>query len=150
MPKRLIQYSRKQPARAIIMIISGLTILAGIFMFTTWYGPLEATPLFGGPITAFGLYFTAVLNVLLPIPALFGIYKRDHRWISYGALTMFNWYLFIALSRLFTFPYPGRLLWLPSLMVAFVMGILYLEQKDLLSKKIDIKSDEEIEGGDRG
>ena len=136
MPKRILVFSKKQPARTIIMVVCGLTLLAGIFMFTPFYGPVEATPLFGGPVSFVGIVATAILNLLAAIPGLYGAWKNNRRWMWRGSFNMFLWYLFVALSRLILFPYPGRLLWLPALMLALVMGVLYLEQKSLLSVKV--------------
>ena len=139
MPKRIIAYSKKQPARAIIIAVCGLTVLAGIFMFTPLYGPVEAAPLFGGPVQVIGIYLTAAVNILLSLPGLIGVYLKNQRLISRGAFSMFLWYLFIAMSRAFMFPFPGRLLWLPALMVALIMGVIYLDQKDLLHLPVEVE-----------
>lgn len=149
MPRRIVEYTKKQPARAMILIVAVLTMLAGFFMFTPFYGPLESAPLFSGPIAAVGIWITAIINIVIGIPALYGVYKAKTKWTSNGAGLMFAWYLFIALSRAFAFPYPGRLLWLPPLMVSLLMGVIYLEQKDLLHKEYIIHTDE-LRDGDVG
>lgn len=148
MPKRIIALSRKQPARAILIVVCGLTLIAGMIMFTPLFGPVEAAPLFGGPVSIVGILVTGCLNILFSLPGLIGAVKNKRPWMIRGAFSMFLWYLFIALSRAILFPYPGRLLWFPSLIVSLVMGVVYLEQKNLLHVPLVVLEDERIGDGD--
>lgn len=134
MPKRILIYGQKMPYRAIHWTVAVLTFLAGCFMLTPAYGPGEFSPFFGSALTPEQILIGAVLTIIVNIPSLYGLI-RGNEWIRHGAICLFMWYLFLALSRIFLIEFPLRLIWLPMLLVALIMGIIFLAEAELFHER---------------
>lgn len=126
MPKRLIKYSRTQPARMILLIVATLTFLSGLWVATPWYLPLvlpSASTAIGVSVTVAG-----ILNSLAAVPALYVFKKNTPHAVARGAFWLFLWYTFITLTRIII---TGGLSlgWVTTLIIALVMAVVYVEQK---------------------
>lgn len=127
MPKRFIHLSRKQPGRAIIAMVSAITIAMTAFTLTPLYGPPET----------FRWGFTdhpgiadnipsVVLTLGLALYSMWTVKTNEYKHMARGALAMHFVWMFSALSRAVVSQYPFQLLWVPFLIVALAMGIIYL------------------------
>lgn len=125
MPKRLITYSRTQPARMIVGVVALATFLSGIWILCPWYLPLAlpaASKAIGVSVTVAG-----VINVLVSLPGLYAFKKNCPKAIARGAFYLFCWYMFVALTRMV---FVGSALgWVTVLIIALIMAIVYIEQK---------------------
>jgi hypothetical protein len=137
MPKRLITYSATQPARAILAVACIITLLAGLFIFTPWFEPSALTPAVS-TVYNVSIYAGAVVNLLVTLPGMLGVFTNRPKWIASGAFAMFVWYLFVTVARLTSAVVPvTMLLWVPHLIVSLVMAIVYLEQRTLVRREAD-------------
>lgn len=126
MPKRLLTYSRTQPARMIVLIVASLTFVSGIWIATPWYLPLvlpSASTAIGVSITVAG-----VLNSLSALPALWVFRKNTPTAVARGAFWLFLWYTFVTLTRIVI---TGGLSlgWVATLIIALVLAVIYVEQR---------------------
>ena len=139
MPKRIIIYSRTQPARMIVLVVGWLTFLSGLFIFTPWFTPSEMTPAVVAMISAPALV-GGVLNFIASVPALLAVQRNTHQSLSTASFLMFMWYLFITLTRLFVITEPSTLQWVPTLTIALIMAIVYLEQSQYKRHEDEVTS----------
>lgn len=140
MPKRLLKFSRTQPARMIVLIVGVLTFIAGIWIAMPWYLPLVLP----SASTAIGLSITAagVTNSLSALPALWVFKKNTPKAVARGAFWLFLWYMFVSLTRIII---TGGLSlgWVTSLIIALIMAVVYIEQKYVSASPIVIVESDE-------
>lgn len=139
MPKRLLVYSRTQPARMIVGVVALFTFLAGIWVICPWYLPLAlpaASKAIGVSVTIAG-----ICNALVSLPGLYAFKKNCPKAIARGAFYMFLWYTFVALTRMIFGGVPA-LGWVAVLIIALIMAIVYIEQRYVASTTSAHESDE--------
>lgn len=137
-PKRLVELSRKQPARALVGIVAFLTVMGALLITTPW-----ATPLTGGPLAGLDwpLYVSVGLNIACATPAMLAVFKNTSRSLSRGAFWLFVWFLYVVLIRIIMTG-VSSLYWLTPLIVALMMAVVYVEQAAVANQ-----SDHQAEGG---
>lgn len=127
MPKRFIYLSRKQPGRAIIAMVAAVTMAMTAFTLTPLYGPPEVYKwgFTDHPGIADNIP-NVILVFILTLYALWTVKTNSLKHMARGALAMHFVWMLSALSRAVVSQYPFQLLWVPFLIVALVMGIIYL------------------------
>lgn len=126
MPKRLLVFSRTQPARMILGIVALGTFLVGIWILLPWYLPLSL------PAASKALGVTVMIagciNACVSVPALYAAFwKNCPKAIARGAFWLFLWYMFVALTRMI---FAGSALgWVTVLIIALIMAVVYVEQR---------------------
>lgn len=126
MPKRLIIYSRTQPARMLVGITAILTFLAGLWIVLPWYLPFVLP----AASTAIGVSVTlgGALNMCASLPGLWAFRRNCPKAIARGAFWLFMWYMFVTLTRM-VFVGVAPLGWVVTLIVALLMAVIFLEQR---------------------
>jgi len=125
--RNFFRFGGNYPLTAVTVTVAVITILASIFVTTPWFGPPEAVVLFSGFYDTFpSKILTAVVYISLCVPTIYGAFKKNKKWLKQGAFWLFIGYFFAAVSRIVVIEYPLRLLWVPHLIVALVMVIVYL------------------------
>ena len=81
-----------------------------------------------------------VLNLIASVPALLAVQRNTHQSLSTASFLMFMWYLFITLTRLFVITEPSTLQWVPTLTIALIMAIVYLEQSQYKRSEDEVTS----------
>ena len=118
--------SKTQPARAILLLVGFITLIAGLWLFTPWYVAAGTAPAiakaFSWPVLA-----AAVVNTVAAIPALYAVRKNTPAHLARGGFYMFVWYLFVTVSRI-VLGHPASLTWVTTLIIALVMAVVYVEQ----------------------
>lgn len=113
MPKRLLRLSQTEPARTILLVVSGATIA------------------FEGMDMAIGLVQGAPLWLVLDALVVFAVcgwgvwaaVKNNVRHMARSTFWIFLLWLGAGLGRLFFSPDPGLLLWAPMLVVAMCLAV---------------------------
>lgn len=126
MPKRLITYSRTQPARVILTIVAYLTFVAGLWVITPWYLPLLGLPAVS-TVLSVSITVAGIVNCAAAVPGIIGVRKNQPINIARGAYWLFVWYAFVTLTRMFFM--ASSLSWVPTLIIALIMAVIYIEQR---------------------
>lgn len=126
MPKRLLVMSRTQPGRAILCIVAFVTIAAGLWLFTPWYTVGIVTPVIAKAFTL-PVFVAGIINTLVAVPAAIAVYRNTPASIARGSFQMFLWYSFITIVRILLGT-PSNLMWVPTLIIALIMAVVYVEQ----------------------
>lgn len=113
MPRRILQYSRTEPARSILFVVAlmtGLAQAATFFLATPW--------------------FLALPNAVIVIPiclwAMWSAVRSNQKHMARSAFWLSLLWCWTGLMRLIIVPGVGELLWIPFLVVSAAMGIVYL------------------------
>jgi hypothetical protein len=126
MPARLIRISQTQPAKAILMTVTFITLIAGLFLFTPWFVPFGMSPVaaaaFGTPALV-----GAAINTVATFPALHGLKQNTPEGFARGAFWLFLWYLFVTIARILL-QGAATLTFVTPLIIALIMAIIYIEQ----------------------
>jgi len=128
MPKRLLSYSRTEPAKTILLIIAVITLLVQVFTMTPWFGPPEVLRL--GLSAAASSFWTKLPNVMiissLSFWSMFSVRNKDVKNMARSSFWLAMTWLWSGLARLFLAPFPGQLLWVPFIIIAFTLGVVYI------------------------
>lgn len=112
MPKRFIRYSRTEPARTILFLVAALTFLMqGLFVGLHFGLGLVPNLLIVGSFCSWTLWSAVTSNV---------------KHMSMSSFWMFMVWLWSAISRLLFSADPAQLLWMPMLIVAIIMSVVYI------------------------
>lgn len=115
MPKRILLWSRTEPARTILLVVSFMTMVLQLLVLHPAVSPN---------------FWPVVPNVLLV--ATFSIYgvmsawKHSIKHMPWAAFIMHIAWLWSGFARLLFSPDPTLLLWGPFFVVAAVMAVVYL------------------------
>lgn len=113
MPRRILHYSRTEPARTILFVVAvltGLAQLATFFIAVPWWSAFPNV-LVVVPVCAWGVW-AAVRNNMKHM-------ARSSFWIG----GLWSW---SGILRLLVSPDPTMLLWVPFLILSAAMGVVYL------------------------
>jgi hypothetical protein len=117
MPRRLWKMSRTAPARSILLIVSFLTLVFQLAILTPWVTPpnmaISVVPnvLIGGSISLWGVLAAG---------------KNNIRQMSHSSFWMFIMWLWSGLSRIMFSADPSMLLWVPFIVLAAALGVVYI------------------------
>lgn len=116
-------------------VVVFLTFLAGLWLLTPW-----AIPALQAPAVSAGFNWTpligALINLAVCLPALWAVRQGTPKAISWGALVMFNWFLFVVLVRLILMPL-GSTAFVTPLMVALIMAVVHIEQSAISKGRVE-------------
>lgn len=117
MPKRILKWSKTEPARSILFLVGLLTFIAQLFVL----GPWTTTP---------DAFLAAAFNFFIVggIAAwnVWASAKHDIKDMSRASMGLFVVWLWSGLSRAIFTPDPLHLLWLPMIVVAVVVGVCHI------------------------
>jgi hypothetical protein len=111
MPKRFLTYSRTEPARTILWTVATLS------------GTFQAVALCLGGVAVLP---NTVIVVGVAAWAVWACKKNNIKHMARSSFWLFLFWLFSGLSRLFLTPHPSQLMWVPFIVVAMVMSVVYL------------------------
>lgn len=124
---RLLELSRTEPAKTILIVVCVISILMVLFTLTPWFGPPEAIRL---GITQAPTLLSKLPSVLITTGicswGIWAAWKNNLKHMTRAAFWVQFIWSFSALTRLVLTTLPGQLLWVPFVIVSLIMAIVYL------------------------
>lgn len=130
--QRFFKYSRTEPARTVLFVLSLLFLVSQIFTLTPWYvhPDIEAINSIRDAAPPFGQRApNAILLGALSGYGLWSAFKNNAKHMSWSSLALFSIFLLAAFTRALFAPDALNLLWLPYLGLSLVMAVehIYME-----------------------
>jgi hypothetical protein len=74
------------------------------------------------------IIISGIINSLICLPALYGVYKNTPPALARGSFYLFIWFMFVTVSRIVLSTF-GTVSWVPTLVIALIVSVVYIEQK---------------------